>query len=456
MSEKDFDLVITGGDVLISEGLSRPYTHRWAQVDIGIKEGQIAEIALGLTQRAKEVYQAKGLKVLPGAIDTQVHFREPGATHKEDLQTGSLSAVLGGVTSFFDMPNTSPPTTTREELERKVAFAQGRCWANFAFFIGACEENIPQLKDLEKLPHCSGIKIFMGSSTGSLLMDSDASLELALRSGTRRVAIHSEDEQLLIQNKQAIFQGPGPFSAGLHHKWRSEKVALSSTKRIIKIARETGRPVHILHMTTAEELEFLKDHKDICTIEVTPQHLTLSAPDCYERLGTLAQMNPPIREQRHQDALWSALNAGLIDVIGSDHAPHTLEEKANPYPKSPSGMPGVQTLLPLMLHHVNSGRTSLERVVEMCALEPSRIYGLKQKGRIQKGWDADLVVVDLNQEWTVHNQDMATRSGWTPFAGMKLKGSPEATIVNGKIITEARKLRPTAKPTGSALNFSWN
>ncbi len=452
MSES-YDLVITEGKVLISEGTSRPYTHRFETVDVGVTQGKIVKIGPGLAAHAREVINAKGLVVLPGVIDSQVHFRDPGHPHKEDLETGSKAAVLGGVTSFLDMPNTSPNTISAGDLQLKVDTAQKKSWAHFGFFIGACEENASELATLERLPHCSGVKIFMGSSTGSLLMSEDSSLKKALASGARRMAIHSEDENLLKANFQKIFSQGGEHSPALHPEWRSVEVATSSTRRIVKIAQEFGRPLHILHLTTAEELEILRQHKDLCTLEVTPQHLTLSAPDCYERLGTLAQMNPPIREQRHQEALWKALNEGLIDVIGSDHAPHTLDEKSKPYPTSPSGMPGVQTLLPLMLDHVHKGRTTLERVLEMCALEPARIYGIKSKGRIAPGFDADFTLVDLKKEWTIENKDMASRCGWTPFDGKKVTGSPEITIVAGQIATRDRKLAAARPSSVRALVF---
>lgn len=455
MGTQFFDLVITGGKVFLSQGKAPPYVHSLQELDLGISSGIVQSIAPNLKGKGRSEIDAQGLVVLPGVIDSQVHFREPGHTHKEDLESGSQAAVLGGVTSFLDMPNTQPNTVTAESLKEKVKAATGRSWANFGFFIGACEENIDELKTLETLPHCAGVKIFMGSSTGSLLMAEDSSLTRALASGRRSVAIHSEDESLLEANAKKLFTEDKAYSPSLHPQWRSEQVALSSTKRIVQIARAQKRRIHILHMTTQEELEFLKDKKDICTIEVTPQHLTLAAPECYQELGTLAQMNPPIREARHREALWKALNSGLIDVIGSDHAPHTLEEKSRPYPQSPSGMPGVQTLLPLMLDHVHNQRTSLERIVEMCCLEPARVYGLSTKGRIAEGKCADLTLVDLNKTWTVHNKDMATRSGWTPFDGKKLTGSPEVTIVQGVPVTRDRALLSPPETPGKALIFDF-
>jgi dihydroorotase len=414
-----YDLIISGGIAATPNGI--------APCDIGVRDGRIA--ALGsVTGAAGETIDATGLHVLPGVIDTQVHFREPGLEHKEDLETGTRAAALGGVTAVFEMPNTSPSTTNAAAIADKLARATGRAWCDFAFFVGASEENAGELATLERIPGCCGVKIFMGSSTGSLLVADDEALAAVLSSGTRRCAIHAEDEPRLRERLALVREGA---DVSMHPVWRDEETALKATKRIVALARKAGRRIHVLHVTTAEEMAFLAEHKDLVTVETTPQHLTLAAPDCYERLGTFAQMNPPIREARHRAALWRAVSDGVVDVIGSDHAPHTKEEKAKPYPQSPSGMPGVQTLVPLLLDHVANGRLTLERFVDLTSTGAQRIYNIAGKGRIALGYDADFTLVDLKATWTIENDWIASRCGWTPFAGMQVTGRPVATIVRG-------------------------
>jgi dihydroorotase len=390
----------------------------------------------------------KGLTVLPGLIDTQVHFREPGLEHKEDLETGTKGAALGGVTAIFEMPNTKPNTTTDAAIADKVARAQGRAWVDHAFFLGAASENVNDLARWESVPGCAGVKVFMGSSTGSLLVADDATLARVLANGRRRVAVHCEDEDRLIARKSVAEDGAHPR---VHHLWRDEQTALIATQRLIRLAEEAKRPVHVLHVTTAEEMEFLADHKDWATVETTPQHLTLAAPECYEELGSLAQMNPPIREARHREALWEAVRNGVVDVLGSDHAPHTLEEKAKPYPQSPSGMTGVQTIVPLMLDHVNAGRLTLERLVDLMAHGPARIYDIQGKGRIAVGYDADFTIVDLAAKRTITNAWIASRSGWTPFHGRTVTGWPIYTIVRGAVVMHDDEL--IGAPGGRPVRF---
>lgn len=418
MSER-FEMIVRSGRVALPSGL--------VETDLGVRNGRVAAIGALGGASAETIVDARGLTVLPGVIDTQVHFREPGLEHKEDLGTGTAAAVLGGVTAIFEMPNTKPSTTGRPELEDKLARARGRARCDVAFFMGASAENADALGELERLPGCAGVKVFMGASTGSLLVEDDATLLRVLRSGTRRVAVHAEDEPRMRERKPLAESG-GPVQ---HPVWRDDETALRATERLLRAARETGRPVHVLHITTAEEMTLLAQHKDIATVEVTPQHLTLAAPECYERLGTLAQMNPPIREARHREALWRAVDAGIVDVVGSDHAPHTLEEKAKPYPASPSGLPGVQTMLPLLLDHVAAGRLSLARLIDLTSAGPARIYGIAVKGRIAVGYDADFALVDLARRHRISNAEMASRCGYTPFDGMEVTGWPVATIVRG-------------------------
>lgn len=424
-----FDLILKGGECLLPNAKGDGLIV--VKSDIGVQNGKIALIRDSIpADKGHRVIDVKGLHVLPGVIDSQVHFREPGLTHKEDLDSGTKAALLGGVTSIFEMPNTNPSTTTKEAFQDKLNRAKGRANCHYAFFMGAAAENAAQLGELEKLPHCSGVKIFMGSSTGTLLVDQEEVLDKILRSGKRRMIIHSEDEARLKERKHIALESHDVHD---HPVWRDVETAMISTRKLLRLARAAQRPVHVLHISTGEEMEFLKTQKDIATVEVLPQHLTLFAPDCYDRLGTFAQQNPPIREKRHLDRIWQALNDGTVDVIGSDHAPHTREEKMKTYPDSPSGVPGVQTLVPILLNHVSEGRLSLVKFAELVTLNPRRVFGIQNKGLLQTGFDADFSIVDLKAERTIENKWIASKCGWTPFDGMKVRGWPRMTILKGEV-----------------------
>ncbi len=413
-----FDLLLRNGTVHTPGGP--------VSADVGVRGGKIAAIGSMLGD-AGETIDCTGLDVLPGVIDSQVHFREPGLEHKEDLESGSRAAVMGGVTAVFEMPNTNPNTDSADRISDKLSRAHHRMWCDHAFYVGATADNAEQLAELERMPGTAGVKIFMGASTGSLLVDDDAALARVLASGRRRVAIHAEDEARMNARKDYRVEGD-PSS---HPVWRDDESAMLATKRIIALARAAKRRIHILHVTTPAELEYIAGHKDMVTCEVTPQHLTLAAEDAYPRLGSYAQMNPPIRSGAHREGLWRWLNQGVPDVIGSDHAPHTKEEKAKVYPATPSGMPGVQTLVPLFLDHVANGRLTLQRFIDMTSAGPQRIFGLVGKGRIAVGYDADFTVVDLKKRWTVGPDWLASRCGWSPFEGMELTGKATGTIVRG-------------------------
>ena len=434
-----YDLIIRGGTAATPNGI--------APADVAIRAGRIAAIG-AVDGSAAEVLDASGLHVLPGVIDTQVHFREPGLEHKEDLAAGTAAAALGGVTAVFEMPNTKPSTLTAEDLAEKRKRATGRVWCDIAFFVGAAAENAEQLGELERLPGCAGVKMFMGSSTGNLLVADEDNIRRVLQNGRRRMAVHSEDEARLRERHALVQDGA---DVAMHPVWRDVETAVRSTERLLRLARAAGRRVHVLHVTTAEEIPILAANKDIATVETTPQHLTLVAPDCYQRLGTLAQMNPPIREARHREALWRAVQQGVVDCIGSDHAPHTREEKAKPYPQSPSGMPGVQTLLPLLLDHMNAGRLTLERLIDLTSAGPARLYGIAGKGRIAVGYDADLTLVDLKARRTIREAWIASRCGWTPFDGMTVTGWPIATLVRGRVVMRDDQL--IATPSGGFVRF---
>lgn len=434
-----FDLVVRGGTCVTGDGR--------AAADVGILAGRIEAVGDLAGAAAQETLEARGLHVLPGVIDSQVHFREPGLTHKEDLGAGSRGAALGGVTTFFEMPNTQPATTTAEALAWKVERAKAKSFVDFAFYVGATQENAGQLAALERLFGCAGVKVFLGSSTGTLLVDDPEVLRRVLECGSRRVACHSEDEARLKERKPLAERG----KVHTHPTWRDEECAVRSTAALLARARAARRPVHVLHVSTAGEVPLLAAAKDIATCEVTPQHLTLAAPDCYDRLGTRAQMNPPLRDASHREALWKGVQDRVFDVLGSDHAPHTMEEKARPYPDSPSGMPGVQTLLPVMLEHVAQGRLSLERLVQLTSEGPGRAFSLSGKGRLEVGYDADLVLVDLGRAHTFTAKEMANKSGWSPFEGMTVRGFPVATLLRGRQVMRDGAVLGT--PQGAPARF---
>lgn len=433
-----YDLKLSGGTVHLPGGP--------AQVDVFVREGRIA--AIGGSGDAGATIDVTGLDVLPGVIDSQVHFREPGLEHKEDLESGSVAAVMGGVTAVFEMPNTNPNTDNEGAILDKLARAHHRMWCDHAFYVGATGQNAEELRALERMPGTAGVKIFMGSSTGNLLVAEDEALSRVLASGTRRVAIHAEDEARMNERAAEHRINGDPAS---HPVWRDDESAMLATRRILRLAREAKRRIHVLHISTPAELELLAQHKDIATCEVTPQHLTLAGEEAYARIGTYAQMNPPIRSGAHRDGLWHWMGQGVPDVIGSDHAPHTIAEKERAYPASPSGMPGVQTLLPLMLNHVAEGRLTLQRLIDLTSAGPQRIFGLVRKGRIAIGYDADFTVVDLKRRWTVSADWLASRCGWSPFEGWDLTGKPIGTIIRGRTAMWEDALVGTAQ--GEPLKF---
>ncbi len=435
---ESFDTILAGGVLVNHDGEG--------QRDVGLRNGRIAEIGDLSRASAAERIDCTGLHVLPGVVDTQVHFREPGATHKEDLETGSRAAVLGGVTAVFEMPNTNPLTTTAADLADKVARAKDRMHCDFAFYVGGTHENARDIPELERQPGAAGIKVFMGSSTGSLLVADDAGIAEILSHSRRRAAFHAEDEERL--KERANLRVAGDPSS--HPVWRDAQTALLATQRLLKIAREKRALIHVLHVSTAEEMALLAAHKDIASVETTPHHLTLSDAD-YLRVGTLAQMNPPVRDAAHREEIWRALQQGVVDVLGSDHAPHTLEEKAKPYPESPSGMPGVQTLVPVMLEHVQAGRLTLQRLVDLTSAGPARLFGMAGKGRVAVGYDADLTIVDLKRRETIRNDWIASRCGWTPYDGLAVTGWPVGTFVRGaKVMWEGELVAPA---TGAPVRF---
>ena len=437
MSDK-FSLIIKNGSCYIDGKLTK--------TDIGLSGNKIQKIGK-IELNSSKVYDATDKVVLPGIIDTQVHFREPGSTDAEDLESGSRAAVLGGVTSLFEMPNTNPPTSNLVEFDKKLQAAKNRMHSNYAFYFGATPDNTDQLARLKDVEGCCGVKLFAGSSTGNLLVDKEADIEKVISSSDRVVSIHSEDEDIIKLRKKFIRKG----DVHSHPEWRNVECAMSSTRRVVKIAERYNKKIHVLHVTTKDEVDFLAMHKKNVTFETTPQHLTLYAPDCYDKLGTYAQMNPPLRTKEHYDRLWVAIKNNVVDVLGSDHAPHLKENKDKEYPNTPSGMPGVQTIFPVMLNHVNSGKLTLQQLINLMCENPCRIFGIKNKGYIKEGFDADLTITDMNKEVTIKNEMIASKCGWTPFNNHKVKGFPVGTIVNGHLVMSDGKVILESK--GTPLKF---
>ena len=432
------DIIIKNGQCYIDGGLET--------VDVAIKNGKIYKIGQ-ISEEGKEIIDAKGQTVLPGCIDTQTHFREPGSTDTEDLHSGSRAAIAGGITSVFEMPNTNPPTSTKVEFQKKLDLAKNRMYCNYAFYFGATAENADELADLKNLEGCCGIKLFAGSSTGNLLVADEDDIDTVFKNSSKVVAVHSEDEAILSGNKRLIKNG----DVHSHPVWRSVECAMSSTRRIVRIANKYGKKAHVLHISTKEEIDFLSQHKGNITFEITPQHLTLYAPDCYDKLGTYAQMNPPLRDKSHYDRLWYAIKNNLNDTIGSDHAPHLKINKDKEYPNSPSGMPGVQTLMPVMLNHINEGKLSLKQLINLVCENPIKIFGIKNKGFIKEVFDADFTIVDMNKTIEIKNENIESKCAWSPFNGYKFKGTPVSTIIGGKIKMKNGEI--LGEPTGKPLIF---
>ena len=440
MSSQHYNLGLKNGQVMIDGKL--------ITTNIYVRDGSI-DLISEKNFASDETIDCNNLIILPGVIDSQVHFREPGLEGKENLESGMLAAVSGGVTAIFEMPNTNPLTITPETIQDKLQRASKGAWCDYAFYLGGTMRTSSNLSEWEKLKGVCGIKIFMGASTGDLMTASDEEVESVVANGQRVIAVHAEDQMIMMENQKSILGDSKDVA--MHCKWRSPESCLSATKRVVTLAKKHNRRVHILHITTEQEMDFLSKNKDVASVELLANHLSLHAPECYERLGTLAQQNPPIREKNHQDALWRALNDDVVDIIASDHAPHTLDEKAETYPKSPSGTPGVQTLVPIMLNHVNNGKLSLSKLVSLWSYGPERVHKIHNKGRIKEGYDADFTIIDINKEMIISNQQQRSKSKWTPFDGMKVKGWPTHTIVRGNCVMCNDEV--LGQPVGEMVKF---
>ncbi len=433
-----YDLVIRNATIAQTDGST-------IAADLACEDGRISRIAATIDVTGRENIDAAGRLLLPGVIDPQVHFREPGSEHKEDLGSGSRAAARGGVTSFLEMPNTDPPTTSQQALDDKFARAARKCVVNYGFFIGATPDN---LEEINRASPVCGIKVFMGASTGTLLVNDPRDLERIFATGERLIAVHAEDEARIRARK---VQFAGRTDVAAHSEIRDNKCALQATELALALSKKYRRRLHILHLSTHEEVDLLRrDKPPWVTAEAIPNHLLLNVED-YARQGTLVQMNPPIRTARDNAALWAGLHDGVIDFIATDHAPHTLQEKRRPYPQSPSGMPGVETSLPLILTEMSSGRCTLAEIQRWMSYGPAQAYRIPNKGKIAEGWDADLTLVDLEHARPVRNEDLFSRAGWSPYAGRELVGWPDYTVVAGRVVFDQGRIRENA--IGQPLRF---
>ena len=435
-----YDLLIRGGTAVLPWGMEA--------TNIGVRDGRIAALGVPATAPAAQLIDAAGLHVLPGLIDPHVHLRDPGDASVESIPTGTKAALLGGLAAVFDMPNTAPSITDAPRLAWKQDYAARESYCDIGLYVGGTKTNIAELAALELGAGVCAIKIFAGSSTGDLMVEDDEHLELVMRAGRRRIAYHSEDEYRL-QARKVMFKRGEPYAR--HMEWRDEECAFLGTRRLMALAQATGRPAHILHVSTAEELAYLKDFRDIATCEVLLNHLTQIAPEAYETLGGYAVMNPPIRGRRHYDAAWAAIADGTVDTVGSDHAPHSRAKKELPWPDCAAGLTGVQTIVPVMLDHVNAGRLSLPRLVDLMCAGPARVYGALGKGRLAAGYDADFTLVDMQRRRRIEESWIVSPCGWTPFAGMQVSGWPVGVILRGTMaMREDEVLGP---PRGRLVRF---
>jgi dihydroorotase len=436
-----YDLLIRNGTCVLPWGE--------ATTDIGVRNGRILAIGAEPTATAEQTIDASFLHILPGLIDPHVHLRDPGNKAVESIPTGTRGAILGGLTAVFDMPNTNPSITDAGRVAWKQSYIEDVAWCDMGFYFGATKPNIPSLAERELDRGVCAVKVFAGSSTGDLMIEDDEHLEKVMRNGRRRIAFHSEDEYRL-QDRRPMFKSGDPYSN--HMVWRDEECAFLGTRRLMALARKTRRPAHILHVSTWQELDYLKDYRDVATCEVLLNHLTQVAPDCYDRLEGFGVMNPPIRGENNRAAAWKAINDGTVDTVGSDHAPHPREKKLLPWPDCPAGLTGIQTLVPIMLDHVNAGRLSLARMVDLMSAGPARVYNVIGKGRLAAGYDADFTIVDLKRQRRIEESWLASPCGWTPFAGMQVTGWPVATIIRGH--TVMREDEVLGEPLGQLVNFA--
>ncbi|MBU6159801.1 MAG: dihydroorotase [Myxococcales bacterium] len=410
-------ILIRNADVVLPSGVER--------TDVLVVGTRIASVGAPAGTQADEVIDATGLVLMPGVVDDQVHFRDPGLTHKEDLYTATRACAKGGVTSFLEMPNTNPTTTSQAALEAKLALGKHKSIVNYGFYVGATPQNVTELKFAHRTP---GIKIFIGSSTGDLLVDEQDALERIFAETTLPICAHCEDETTVRANKARLGDN---LTIHDHSRIRNVEAAVIATNRAIDLSWRHKHNFHVLHVSTGAEADILKTTHEYITSEICLHHVFFTVDD-YDRLGSRIQMNPSIKHRADVERLWQALQEGTIQVIATDHAPHTLEEKAQPYPKSPSGLPAVENSLALMLNEVNRGRVTLSQVAGWMCDAPARVWNLLGKGRIAEGFDADLVLVDMNLKQTIRDAEQETKTKWSPWDGTELQGWAVRTFVMGR------------------------
>ena len=418
------------------------------QTNVLVEQGKVIDVSASRNASADEIVEAKGLYLLPGAVDDQVHFREPGLTHKEDLWHASHACAKGGVTSFLEMPNTNPTTTSVERLHEKLAMGAKSSLVNYGFYMGATTDNLAELKAAQRTP---GIKIFIGSSTGNLLVDEQDALEAIFAETTLPITAHCEDETTVRENAARY---KNSTDVADHSRIRDHRAAYIATQRAIDLAKRHHHRFHVLHVSTGDEVELFRDHQGLITAEVCPHHLFFSVED-YETLGSRIKVNPSIKNQDDNRRLWEALLAGEIQVVATDHAPHTLDEKAKPFPECPSGMPAVENVLALFLNEAHHGRVSLPQIAHWMADAPARVWDIVGKGRIAEGYDADLVLVDMELRETIQDAEQQTKCRWSPWNDVTLTGWPVRTWVNGTTVFQRveKTLQFNDDVRGSELAF---
>ena len=415
------------------------------ETDVLIEGAFIKTIAPDQTPSSADVrvIDLEGNYLLPGMIDDQVHFREPGLTHKANIETESKAAIAGGITSFIEMPNTNPQTTTVEKLEEKFDIASMTSYANYSFMFGGTNDNLDEIKKVDSKT-VAGLKLFLGSSTGNMLVDDPEILEKIFSSTDMVISVHCEDEETIKRNlKEKIEEYGDDIPMHLHPIIRSEEACYLSSSKAIELAKKTGARLHVFHLSTAKETELfdkktpLKDKK--ITAEVCIHHLWFSDED-YEKKGSHIKWNPAVKTANDRDGLWKALLDDRIDVIATDHAPHTLEEKSQPYTKAPSGGPLVQHALVALLEAYHKEKISIEKIVEKSAHNPAILFDVEKRGYIKEGYYADLVVVDLNNPWTVNKDNILYKCGWSPFEGTTFKSRITHTFLNGELVYQNFKV----------------
>lgn len=427
--------ILRNGKVVTPNGI--------VDADIAINDGTISQVGK-ISETAAIEKDCAGLFILPGLIDMHVHFRDPGFPKKEDFASGSAAAAAGGVTTVIDMPNTNPPTLTCEALEEKRKIAASKSLVNFGFFFGLAYDNFDEIK---RAPNIAGIKVYMGSSTGDLFVANMNVIEKLFQLG-KFVIVHAEDENIIRENTEKYKDSQDP---SVHSLIRSPAAAYEAVKSVLHLAKKYNARVHITHVSTVDEIEELRKFQGpLVSCDVTPHHLYLTQ-NAYAERGNFVKTNPPLRSNKDRQALWQGLRDGIISAIASDHAPHTKEEKEESYSNAPAGAPGIETMLPLLLDSVNHGELSLRDIAKLTSENPARLLGIKNKGQIVAGFNADLTIVNMNREVVVGNEPFFTKCGWSPFSGWKLKGWPVMTLVRGQMVFENGRINSAAR--GKEIQF---